>query len=208
MINKIKKIISIIINLSVFLMVTLSIVYFFTTTETEGLMESTVFKCFKYFTIDSNVIAGISCLLLAIFQTISMIKNEYKIPRIFYLFKYISTTAVFVTFMTCVLLLGPTMGYIFIFKGVNFILHLASPLLCVFGLMFLEKEYSFTKKDNFLGLLPTLIYSCFYISFVLFLKIWKDFYGFTFGGKYFLIPLDFIVMYGLSYSISLILNKI
>lgn len=45
------------------------------------------------------------------------------------------------------------------------------------------------RKDCILAMTPTIIYSIVYFIMVVILKRWNDFYGFTFGGRYAILPI-------------------
>ena len=51
-------------------------------------------------------------------------------------------------------------------------------------------------------MLPLVLYSLVYLTMVAILQQWPDWYGFTFGGKYALIPVVMLVMYSFAALIS------
>lgn len=134
--------------------------------ETKPLLESTKLGLFKFFTVDSNMLAGIiSCLF--IIQEIKLLKGKVKnIPSILYKLKLAGTTAVSITFII-------TFGYLrFIAEGgiksllmnSNLFYHLITPVLCIITFIFFEKTEKLKLKDTIYGLIPTVLYSIFYTT--------------------------------------------
>ena len=190
----------ILINLFLFVCtMTITVMYFIG--GGEGNMEVLGVECFNYFTIDSNIICGLGCLLYAIYYIIYLAKGK-EIPSWVNYVKVAVTGAILVTFLTCAFFLGPTMGYDKVFLGRNVFLHGINPILAFITFCFLEKGL-LPKKTCVFAIIPTFIYSIVYIICVVFAKVWEDFYGFTFGGRYGLIPVVLVVMYGVSCLIGL-----
>ncbi|GEM_PF-398068 len=168
--------------------------YFIGTVDVLG---GTGTKCFRFFTIDSNVIALIGSLFCLIFQ------NPNKRPKWVSIFQYMSTVAVTVTFLTVVFFLSPMAwigsgkfsGALMMFEGNVFVLHFTTPVLSIAALLIQKTDNKLAKKEIFWSLLPTVLYSIVYITLVAFVKCWPDWYGFTFGGHFELAPVSAIVMY-------------
>lgn len=209
--KKIYNLISLISNGLIAVLVAYAISTFFTVGG-EGNMEVVGFKCFKYFTVLSNVLVALSSIIYLIYNIIDFTKKTSYLPFIVLLFKYIGTVAVTVTFLTVVFFLGPTLGYIAMFEGVNLILHAIVPIIAIVSLSIFELNKRFEYKHSIYGLVPTILYSIIYIIMVVIIKGWEDFYGFTFGGKMYLVPVSIIMMYfaTLLFSLGLIYlhNKI
>lgn len=169
-------------------------------------------KCFKYFTTDSNILAACGSLLWLCYGG----KGEGKILRRVTAFKFAGTVAVTVTLLTVIFFLAPMSAVngkglasaAFYFKGNVFVLHLSTPVLAIISDIFLERKEPLTKKHALLGILPVLLYSFVYVTMVVFLKWWPDWYGFTFGGRLWVVPIVMLVMYGFSAALSLALWKI
>lgn len=192
--NKLFNIFSLTFNSLIFVMVTYAVSTFFTIGG-EGNMEVVGFKCFRYFTVLSNVLVAIVSLIFIIFNIKYIKKGIKDIPFIVLLLKFIGSASVSVTLFTVLLFLGPTLGYKPMFDGVNLILHALVPLLAIISLTFFELNEYLNLKHSLFGLLPTFLYSIIYVIMVVFVKGWEDFYGFTFGGKLFLAPISLIMMY-------------
>lgn len=172
---------------------------------------------FKAFTIDSNDFTALASLILSIVLIKNLIKKEDKLPKWAVLLHYVSAVAVGLTFVTTMTFLAPTQvsignSYWLYFSGDMFFLHFLTPALAIGTYILGDSEYKLSRKENLLGLIPLAIYSCFYVTNVVILKTWSDFYGFTFGGhNEAIIPvlvIIFAVTFGISVLISFIHNKV
>lgn len=158
-------------------------------------------QCFKYFTTDSNVLALLSSLLYLVFRFTKKKDPEARIPQWLTVFKFVSTVAVSITLLTVVFFLAP-MGamrgngwttVMRFFTGNVLVLHLTTPVLAIISTLFLEKE-TITRAQALLGVLPSTVYGAVYLLMVVVLKRWNDWYGFTFGGRLYLVPVVAVVM--------------
>lgn len=167
---------------------------------------------FKPYTIDSNVLLAIASLLMITFLLIKVAKKN-DLPSWLIKFYYVATTSIVLTFLTVIAFLFPT---IWINEGFNkaaslflkdmFFFHVSNPIVAVISLFLLRKE-KLTFIDNFIAVIPMFIYSIVYVTNVAILNNWTDFYGFTFGGKNYLIPIVLITMYGVIYLIGLVFRN-
>lgn len=170
-------------------------------------------RCFKFFTTDSNILTAVASLVYIVY----LCKNKkQKIPQWIMVLKFVGTVAVTVTLLTVIFFLAP-MGvlntgnsktYFLYFAENAFVLHFSTPVLSIVSTCFLETENPVSKKHCLLGMLPTFVYSIVYLFMVVILKIWNDFYGFTFGGKNYLSPIVIIIMTLFSLVLSLCEYKI
>ena len=80
-----------------------------------------------------------------------------------------------------------------------FFLHFLTPVLAIAMFIVGSNEYNFKLKENLIGLIPLGIYSVVYVTNAVVLHTWSDFYGFTFGGKNYLVPLVLVIMYSSTY---------
>lgn len=197
--KKVKTIIAIILNLFTFVASTyITADMFFLTGE--GNMAVSSWNVFKYFTIDSNILCGIVCLIYAVYQILNLVKGK-EMPKWAIYAKSALTAAISVTFFTVIFFLGPTQGFGIMFAGRNMFLHAINPLAAMIAYMFLE-DGKLNYKDNLWTIAPTFVYSIFYVLFVVIIGNWVDFYGFTFGGQNYLVPFVLIIMYAVSYAIG------
>ena len=171
--------------------------------------------CLKYFTTDSNILAGIAALIMLIFNVARFSKPDALIPRWVSVLKYTGTAAVALTLLTVVFFLGPVFalksgikGYMLMFEGNTLILHLTTPLIAIISLLFFEKDNEFSMGDCLIACLPSFLYSIVYFIMVVCLKLWNDWYNFTLGGKTFMIPVAIVSMYLATFAISALLRKL
>lgn len=181
--------------------------YFFMEADVLG---SHGFGTFKYFTTDSNILMGIASLIYIPY----LIKNK-EIPHRVSLFKYMATVSVTITLLTVFLFLVPMavmrggiqVAFKF-FEGNVFILHFSTPVLALITYSLFEKQTMLTLKDSLWATCPVIIYSFVYLFCVSIFHIWNDWYGFTFGGKFYLIPIVMIVMYVSTFIIANVVRKL
>ena len=161
------------------------------------LLGSTGNGCFRYFTTDSNVLAALAALGLFCCELRQLRHPDYAVPRWAMALKLVGTVAVTITFLTVLFFLVPLANWNFagFFSGNVFVLHGSTPVLCILSLLLLERKPALRRRCILLALLPTLVYSVVYLVMVVFVRRWYDWYGFTFGGQYQLIPLVLLVMY-------------
>ena len=217
MTSKKKSIISLILNVIIIISTVYAISLFFTTTPDQGNMQVSGMEFLRFFTNLSNIFVSVAALVMIVFNIRNMRTGSYVFPKRAMLLKFTATVSVSVTFITVVVFLGPmfmAMGqsYWVMFAGNCFFLHFTTPVIAIISILFFEKYEAFEKKYAFLGLLPTVLYSIVYVVMVVFIGKdnggWPDFYGFTFGGKMYLVPISLISMYGLTILLSLTECKI
>ena len=130
---------------------------------------------FRYFTIDSNILATIACLVLVVENFLVIIRKKDHVSSWAITLKYVAAVALGVTFITSLAYLVPTAGFAKAFAGRNLILHLITPFLVISSFLYIEKgEISFFH--SFMSILPTFFYGIVYMIMVVYLKEWKDIY--------------------------------
>ena len=158
------------------------------------------FKSFRFFTVDSNVFAGLISLAYVIYKCTASGKKRETLPRAFYILKLAATTGVTLTMMVTVFFLAPTSNGNFLryFMNSNFFMHLITPLLCIISFIFFEAADAEKLVITIPGILPMLLYSFYYTPNILIhLDNGKvdpayDWYHFLAGGLntiWFVIPL-------------------
>lgn len=174
-------------------------------------------EAFKFFTVDSNVLVGICSLILVIFE-VRYLQTGKEIPKYVYLLKYIGTCSVLLTFIVTIGFLAPFAGLPFFefYKNSNLFFHFVVPLLSVFSFGILEGG-KIKVRDTIYGMIPMFTYSIFYMSIVLphiengVVSPEYDFYGFLkhgFNSIFYVIPIIFVVTYGIGYALYLFQKKI
>lgn len=159
------------------------------------------------FTILSNIFLGLVALVAGI---ISLVRRKKPLPRALKTWYLVAASAGMLTFLTVVLFLGPTRvmrgkNYLDLLAETMFFLHFFDPILAAVTLVFFPETTKITLKSHFLATLPIVLYAIPYVIFVIFLKIWPDFYGVTFGGHYYLTPFVFLVFWGAIFGIASLL---
>lgn len=146
-------------------------------------------RCFIFFTVDSNILCAVSSAIAVPYLIKSINNVPCRLPKNVFVFRFLGTTAVTLTFLTVVCFLGPIQGYRAMFDGTNLFLHLICPLISVISLIFFEYTDSFGFNLSLLGILPTVVYGAVYFYMVLILGAgnggWHDFYGFNMGGRWY-----------------------
>jgi len=110
----------------------------------------------KYFTVLSNLLAGVVAVLWLV------VCRKKETPHWLSVFKYLSATAVFVTFSVVVLFLGPMYGYGMMYYGANLFFHLLIPLFAVAEEIVFGEDISF--KESFFACAPPLVYGIGYLT--------------------------------------------
>lgn len=171
--NKIRCIMSLIVNILIVLLTLCATIIMFTGFKfmngVEPVLESTKIGVFKYFTVDSNVFAGIISLIF-IFVNIAILKGKIKgISKTLYILKLTATAGVTLTFAVVFLYLGQIAdgGVMSLLLNSNLFFHLIIPLLNIIDFVFFVKIDNPLYKYSFFGLLPMFIYSIFYTTNVL-----------------------------------------
>lgn len=159
---------------------------------------------FRYFTNLSNLYTGIVSFIIFIYL-IKNFKKDFYLPKWLRIVELTGVTSLMLTFLTVILFLVPT----YVAKGNSFwdmylydmfFFHFFNPLVALFTFLVLIKGDKLTWKEALFGMIPMVLYAIFYTIFVL--TGGEDFYGFTFGGKFWLLPIVLPVMLGVTYLIS------
>ncbi len=162
--------------------------------------------CFKYFTVLSNVFCAVVAAVCLYFNARNVVKDEFVFPRFLKTVKATSTVAVSLTMLTVVFFLGPYAvfigkSYFALFERNNLFLHLLCPMLAIIAQM-VEVSEKRPFVEVLFALIPTFLYEIVYTVMVVFVRGWKDFYGFTFGGHFGLTPVAIVVMLGVTFGIA------
>ena len=158
----------------------------FFTVGGEGNMQVAGWKAFRYFTVDSNVLAALASAALLPVSLHAFFTGEEKTPRALLLLRFAGTAAVAVTFFTVLVFLGPIYGYPMMYAGSNFFLHLLCPLFSfVSFLFFAGRGERLSLRLFWLGVLPVLLYGAAYFYCVMIRGNWPDFYVFNAGGRWY-----------------------
>ena len=147
-------------------------------------------RALRYYTTLSNILAALAAVPMSVCAACALIRGHFSVPRWLSLFRFIATSSLTLTMMTVLLFLGPVFGFGGMFTGANFFFHLVNPVLSLLSFLFLEKEADYPAKNPFPGVVQTAAYGAVYVYMVFVLGEtrggWPDFYGFNFGGFWYL----------------------
>ncbi len=170
--------------------VTLCVLTFFRRTG-DGNMQVVGAVCFRYFTVDSNILAALTGLAALPYSLRTLRRGSGTLPAWAAALRGVGTAAVMVTFLTVVLFLGSLYGYRSMFAGMNVYLHGVCPLLALASFTLLEREPELSAGQSLLGVTPVILYGAVYLTQVVVRRAWPDFYGFNIGGLW---PVSMAVM--------------
>jgi len=208
-----KTILNFIINI-VIVLSTLAAVGWYFVAESD-VLDTTGAGCLRYFTTDSNLLAAAGSLVMALLSAKRMKNPAFSIPRWAVVLKFAGTVAVTITLLTVIFFLAPVAWmkngigrFFFFFRGNVFVLHLSTPLLALVSLLCFERGQMRTFRDVLWGLVPTVAYSILYFIMVVIAERWTDWYGFTFGGRAYMIPISVASMYLVTLGVSALLWRL
>ena len=215
--NKSNLKISFIINIVIFIMVLLGTIFMITgfkfMSNTE-VLATTGLSLFKFYTVDSNIFAGLASLILIIYEILILNKRIDKIPKFAYIMKYIGTVAVSLTFLVTLFYLAPSYGknFWFLYQNSNLLFHLLVPILSFISFVCFEK-IKLNFKYTFYGVSTMILYGIYYVSNILIhqengkVAFEYDWYGFVQNGVS-SIFIVFPVILLITYLIGLIIYKL
>ena len=171
-------------------------------------------KLFKFFTVQSNVLAGITSFIYVIYL-LRQHKTDKEIPLWVSILRYMATIDLVITFLVVALFLGFIVeeGYFSLYVNANFFYHLAIPVINFISFVFYENKFQLGKKQIALGMTHIMLYAVFYliVAFSHFqdgkVSLEYDWYGFAQSGVLGAIISGLVVL-GLGYLISFVLYKI
>ena len=170
-------------------------------------LESHGWENFKYFTVDSNVFAGLTSLIYLFF-----VCRKKEVPHWVHVLKYMSCVGVLLTFFVTAFFLAPTskaFPFFAFYQNSNLFFHFMVPVLSGITFLFFE-ERKMSFKTTFLGMVPMAIYAVFYMSSVFAhmenhtVSYHYDFYGFLRAGTmsaFYVIPIVFVATYVISFGL-------
>lgn len=168
----------------------------------------------KFFTVQSNILAGITVLIYIIF-VIRKNKTNKPIPISVRILRYIATIDLIITFSVVALFLGflAPEGYFSMFVNANFFFHFAIPILNLISFLCFEDAPKLKPKHILCGMSHLLLYSVFYLTVVLthfkdgHVDLQYDWYAFAQKGLLVAFACAIVVI-TITYIVALILYKI
>ncbi|MDD2648461.1 MAG: hypothetical protein PHI27_02905 [Eubacteriales bacterium] len=121
------------------------------------------FTMLTYYTIDSNLLALIAAVFLAVFQ-IRELCGKGETPALAKTLKYISACCLTLTFIVALCVLTPMYSgenalENMMLKGEMLYHHLLCPLITLFSVILLDDARGLSKRLPLLAMIPTLIYA-------------------------------------------------
>lgn len=163
-----KLLVAIILNILMCLFVLIftifSIIGFHFMGDINGSLTPDSTNLFNLFTVDSNVLLGVACVPIIVYEILHYIGKIEKIPLFLYVLKLIATSATTLTFLTVTLFFCPLMGANFwmLYTNNNLFFHLIIPVMAIICFIFFEYEKEIKFIHTLYGLIPAGIYSIYY----------------------------------------------
>lgn len=200
---KVKKILSIIINLSIVIMEIIAMVLSF---------RKNNISMITFYTEDSNLFTMVVCAIMAIATIISM-KKQIDIPKWVQTLKYMATCCLTLTIIVVVVVLAPMIGengYKFmLLKGSMLYHHLICPILAIISFAIFDDIDIINYKQTILAMIPTCLYAIIIITLNI-LKIITGPYPFlkVYEQPVYISIIWFIVILIGAYIIALLLRQL
>jgi len=127
---------------------------------------------FKYFTVDSNILLMISCIVSMTYILLLWNNKINKIPESEYIFKLITVACVALTMLTVFFVLTPgsiflkdkTMPIETIYNGTNLFMHVVCPAVAIIMFLLFENRKDVKLIKTLYSLIVVVIYCIFYLS--------------------------------------------
>ena len=140
-------------------------------------------RTFCMFTVDSNILAGLSMLLCIPYTIDGLRTGYYHLPDWVVVLVHIAVTAVTLTFLVSLCILAPVKGFLLIFSGSRFFLHGVCPVLSIIAFCCFIYSHLIRPWEAPLALIPVFLYTLVYLVMVVLIGEenggWNDFYGFA-----------------------------
>ncbi|MDO4537164.1 MAG: hypothetical protein Q4B54_03300 [Coriobacteriales bacterium] len=163
-----------------------------------GALTTTGLQTLQYFTVDSNLLMGVSALICARYEW----RDELEqLPRWVRALRLTATSAVMLTFWVVVLFLGPLWGFSGMYLGANIAFHLLVPLAAIASFCAFRLARPLPASSTLWGIVPMLAYGIYYVVRINIMGPAGDFYGFLYlgGGS---IPFVLLIMMAVSLVLS------
>ena len=195
--------------ITTFIAVPLTLIIGSRSTRLDGITEFAPWQHIVTFTILSNIFLGLIA-FVAFILGLKSIHNSKTIKPTFLTWYLTASSAAMVTCFTVLLFLAPMRAangknYFDMILETMFFLHFFNPILSAVAFIFFTGSHKLSKRAKIIATLPIIIYAVPYLINVVFLHIWPDFYGITFGGNYFITPIVFVVFWVLIFTVASLL---
>ena len=140
-------------------------------------------RTFAMFTVDSNILAGLTMLLCIPYTVDGLRTGYYHLPDWVVVLMYVAVNAVSLTFIVSLFILAPVKGFALVFSGSRFFLHAVCPVLSIVAFCCFINSHMIRLKEVLIAMIPVFIYTVVYLVMVLVIGEerggWNDFYGFA-----------------------------
>ena len=164
-------------------------------------------RTFCMFTVNSNILAALTCFLVIPYAVDGIRKKEYTLPDWAVVLMLVGTTSVALTFLVSLCVLAPVKGFYLIFSGSRFFLHGVCPILSILAFCLFITSHKISVKQSLFSFIPVVLYAIVYFVMVIVITEenggWDDFYGFATR-----VPpwLSAIVALGLTFGLATLLR--
>lgn len=174
---------------------------FFVPLGGSGFMTSEGAGCFRYFTVDSNLLLLLVSLFHAGLMGWKIFRPDWEVPEWVTIVHFVGVVATTVTFLTVICFLGPTQGWGMMYLGTSLYLHALAPIAGILALLL--SPGNMRTRFAPLGLSTVILYGIVYLVMVVALGPlnggWEDFYGLNRGGYW---PIALLAMFAATAAIS------
>ena len=140
-------------------------------------------RTFAMFTVDSNILAGLTMLLCIPYTIDGLRTGYYHLPDWVVVLMYVGVNAVALTFLVSLFILAPFKGFALVFTGSRFFLHAVCPILSILAFCCFINSHLIRFREVLIAMIPVFIYTVVYLVMVLVIGEehggWNDFYGFA-----------------------------
>ncbi len=177
-----------------------------------GILSGSRLSALNYFTVDSNILLGITAIIAAIDEKRVLDGKKSGVSTSTLIAKLVGTVGVTLTMIVTVFYLVPitaaAYGVFALFTYSNFFLHLLNPILAIITFLFFEQTDKIAFRHTFTGIVPMLIYAVYYVSTALahssdgrVLKgyDWYGFFAFGTESAVIIVPIFILITYGISF---------
>lgn len=162
---------------------------------------------FSAFTVDCECFMALVSLVGIVLCIKALTKGEVTLPKWFDVLYLMGTASLTLVFLVVACYLSPikvTKGYsyFFLFSKGNFFNHFLNPWLSIICFDVIYKLRKVSKKSALLAPVPMIIYALIYLYNVVLTPTWPDLYSFFPGGRYWLFPIELVVIFAITYGLG------
>ena len=164
-------------------------------------------RTFCMFTVDSNILAGLTMLIAVPYTVDGLRTGYYHLPDWVVVLMYLAVNAVSLTFLVSLCILAPVKGFVLIFTGSRFFLHAVCPILSIVAFCCFINSHLIRLPEAGIAMIPVALYTVVYLVMVVAIGEanggWNDFYGFATRVP---VWVSLIVILPLSFGIAILLR--